>query len=67
MLISVPLKFQMADGPIGVPGLDVRHPVVGEDSIDIAPVPILHRPEAENVALGPGDRGDSVSVLAQNV
>ena len=54
----------MEAGPIGVPGLDVRSAVVGEDSIDIALAPIPHRPEAGKIALGPEDRGDSVTELA---
>ena len=52
----------MEAGPIGLPGLDVWFPVVGEDAIDIARVraPIPHRPGAEKIALGAADRGDAV-------
>lgn len=63
--ISVTLKFQMEAGPIGGPGL---HAVVGEDSTDVALVPIPHRPGAEKNALGPASSGDTVGTdLAQNV
>ena len=55
----------MEAGPIGGPGL---HAVVGEDSIDVALVPIPHRPGAEKNALGPASSGDAVRTdLAQNV
>lgn len=55
----------MEAGPIGVPGL---HAVVGEDSTDVALVPIPHRPGAEKNALGPASSGDTVGTdLAQNV
>ena len=52
----------MEAGPIGLPGLDVWSPVVGEDAIDIARVraPIPHRPGTETIALGAADRGDAV-------
>ena len=61
-LISIFLKSQMEAGPIGLPGLDVWSPVVGEDAIDIARVraPIPHRPGTETIALGAADRGDAV-------
>ena len=55
----------MEAGPIGGPGLRA---VVGEDSIDVALVPIPHRPGAEKNALGPASSGDTVGTdLAQNV
>lgn len=56
--------FKMEAGPIGGPGL---HAVVGEDSIDVALVPIPHHPGAEKNALGPASSGDTVGTdLAQN-
>ena len=56
----------MEAGPVGLPGLGVWCPVVGEDAIDIARVraQIPHRPGAEKIALGAVDRGDAVTELS---
>jgi len=61
--------IKMEAGPIGLPGLDVWSPVVGEDAIDNARVraPIPHRPGAEKIALGAADRGDAVTEYVQDV